>query len=129
MAGRHADIRVPDSLSQACEDQPILQGLGASIQNDNLATCPMLFHTAMGLHNLIELKDRANLHGKLPRGNFLHKILERRAHEVFVPSIVSCQTNSCWYLIHRAEVLKGPLVTDHPGHTHDAALLRTAERI
>jgi hypothetical protein len=52
-------------------------------QDNDLAASPVVLHAAMRFHNIVELKDRANLDMKRPGYDLLNELVKRGNDEIF----------------------------------------------
>jgi hypothetical protein len=70
----------------------------------------------MRFHNIVEMKDRANLDMKRPGYDLLNELVKRGNDEIFRSALVSREANGCRDDVHGAEIaeINAALTVDGP---------------
>jgi hypothetical protein len=87
--------------------------LSSGCEDDNLAAGLVLLHQTMGLDNLIEMQDLADMNTQRASLDLVRELLQRRAHEVRDAAIIGRERDGCRNDFHRLEIVERPFVPDH----------------
>src|SRR5580698_7829540 len=77
-----------------------LGALGALSQHHDLSTRFILFHTSMGLDDLLKTENFADLDAQCIRSDLFNQILNRRPHEIFRFAGIGRQADCSRYRLH-----------------------------